>query len=82
MANTFCQLDRGHVVAVVDDVLLLLLLHCVCMYICRGVDSFLDGDLGQARLDQGWEVVAFNTSPAMGSVGNCKIHFGEHKGRG
>jgi hypothetical protein len=34
-------------------------------------------DLGEPQQDQGWEVVAVNTSPALSSVGNAKIHFGE-----
>jgi hypothetical protein len=34
-------------------------------------------DLGEPQQDQGWEVVAVNTSPALSSIGNAKIHFGE-----
>jgi hypothetical protein len=45
---------------------------------CRGADPFYGDDLGEPRLDQGWEVVAANTSPSVGPVCSAKIHFGEH----
>ena len=50
--------------------------HTLCVY-CRGNDPFSVDDLGEPQQDQGWEVVAVNTSPALSSVGNAKIHFGE-----
>lgn len=53
-----------------------------CCVSCRGADPFFADDLGEPRNDQGWEVVAVNTSPLVGAVGNAKIHFGRLLGAG
>lgn len=52
------------------------------MRVCRGADPFAVGDLGGPRADQGWEVVAVNTRPSLGAMGNAKIHWGRLLGAG